>query len=289
MPTYRTLEEALTRGRGRERAFRCPVHGDSHASASVNVLKGLWFCYVCGAKGTTDEIIEGDDFQFGQSVIELLDETNEVTVYPEQWLDLFHRPGVATPYWRDRFEQRTIDHFRLGYNGLRSVNGESRPSPCYPLRDPYGRVHGLVYRQLEHQPKYVYPPHSKVSDRLYGYTVGRREHVLLVEGACDAMACWEVGHEAWALFGAQISETQIRLLHQAGVQHIGLVMDNDLAGRRAVDGWITDTGKRVVGLEERLAQEGFVTVRVDWSGVEAKDIEEADKKLRTSLLDPLAV
>lgn len=284
---YRSLEEALARGRGRERPFRCPVHGDSHASASVNVVKGLWYCYVCGAKGTTTDIIETPDFEFSRQMLEEVDAA-EARVYPESWLDLFHRPGVHHPYWLGRFAPETIDHFRLGFNALRSVQGQPRPSPCYPLRDPAGLVLGLVYRQLEHQPKYVYPPGSAVSEKLYGYTDAQRDHVLLVEGAVDAMACWEAGHEAWALFGATISKTQIRLLHRAGVTRVGLVMDNDAAGVRAVTGYRKDSGDYVPGLEWKLSTAGFEVVVADWTGRPEKDVAEIPRQLRTSFLDPLA-
>lgn len=42
--SYRSLREAIAEGRGTERPFCCPVHDDAHASASVNVEKGVWYC-----------------------------------------------------------------------------------------------------------------------------------------------------------------------------------------------------------------------------------------------------
>ena len=46
-----TLEEAIALGQGIERPFQCEVHDDTNASASVNVLKGVWYCHACGASG----------------------------------------------------------------------------------------------------------------------------------------------------------------------------------------------------------------------------------------------
>jgi DNA primase len=40
-----------------ERAFKCPVHGDKVASASVNRGKGVWFCHACGARGTAVDMV----------------------------------------------------------------------------------------------------------------------------------------------------------------------------------------------------------------------------------------
>jgi CHC2 zinc finger len=37
--------------RGREIKFRCPVHDDTHPSASYNVERAIWKCHACGAGG----------------------------------------------------------------------------------------------------------------------------------------------------------------------------------------------------------------------------------------------
>lgn len=42
-----------------ERAMKCPVHDDAHASASVNRSKGLFNCHACGASGTGIDIVMG--------------------------------------------------------------------------------------------------------------------------------------------------------------------------------------------------------------------------------------
>ena len=41
-----------------ERSWKCPVHDESHASASVNTNTGLWTCFACGAGGDAYTIIE---------------------------------------------------------------------------------------------------------------------------------------------------------------------------------------------------------------------------------------
>lgn len=287
MATYRTLAEALARGTGRERAFCCPVHGDTHASASVNVLKGKWTCYVCGAKGTTTDIIESDDYEFGRQMLDLLDAA-EPTIYPESWLDLFHRPGEPHPYWLQRFTPEAVDHFRLGYNPLRVVRGEPAPAPCYPMRDPTGKILGVVYRQIDRMPKYVYPTGVSKSGLLFNYSMDHQPYLVLVEGALDAVAVWESGHPAVALYGSLLHRNQLELLHRAAPDRIILALDNDPAGKRAVEGWITDEGERVPGLDEQLSRAGFDVARIDWAGRPEKDIAELSKDLRTSLLDPLA-
>ena len=48
-----------------ERSWKCPVHDDTHASASINTNTGLWTCFACGAGGdgyTIIEIREGCSF-----------------------------------------------------------------------------------------------------------------------------------------------------------------------------------------------------------------------------------
>jgi DNA primase len=42
---------------GGEKSILCPVHDDSHKSASVNSDKGVWVCYACNGRGSGIHII----------------------------------------------------------------------------------------------------------------------------------------------------------------------------------------------------------------------------------------
>lgn len=91
MRTYSTLEDAIIKGHGTERSFRCPVHDDSHASASVNVNKGVWYCPSPSVRlltsdlrwvpigqltigdtlvGFDEEVVDDDKRQWRRSVVE---------------------------------------------------------------------------------------------------------------------------------------------------------------------------------------------------------------------------
>lgn len=280
--SYGSLAEALARGRGRERAFRCPVHSDAHASASVNVAKGLWVCYACHAHGTTEGVFEAEGVLFAGEIDELL--ADEGRTYSERWLDQYtSNPG---PYWAERgFTPAAVEHFRLGMDwaSLR---------PCYPMRAPDQSVLGVVYRAAAedvHSPKYLYPRGVTKSELLFNYTEGYRKSVVLCEGALDAVACWDAGHEAFALYGATLHPRQLVLLFRTGASRIVLAMDNDKAGERAVYGWRTDYGEYIPGLEKKLTTAGFEVVAVNWAGIAGKDIAEVDRDTRNTLLDPLAL
>lgn len=281
MTGYATLTEALARGRGRERSFRCPSHDDRHASASVNVVKGLWVCYSCHAKGTIDSVIEPDDARFAMDIDELIGV--ERRYYDERWLDQYEMPKRAIhPYWLSRFSQSACRHFRLGYD-------HERQQPCYPVRDAAGAVLGVVYRQLDREPKYLYPRGMDKSSLLFNFNTNYRPYVVLVEGAMDAVACWEAGHHALALYGSNLSNQQVELLLRTGATRIVEALDNDSPGRAAVNGRLTNDGERVPGIKVRLEIAGFEVLSVPWDTVEAKDIAACDEKTRRDLLDPLAL
>lgn len=281
MNGFQSIQQALARGRGRERAFRCPVHDDRHASASVNVAKGLWVCYSCGAKGTVDSVIESEGVRFGEDIEELLG--HEQRVYTEPWLDQYANPKLPVhPYWLSRFTEVAARRFKLGYD-------HDKGSPCYPIRTPNGSVLGVVRRQLDRDPKYLYPRGVNKSSLLFGYEQGASDYVVLVEGALDAVACWEAGHPAFGIYGSLLHEDQMALLARTGVTRVIEALDNDRPGRVAVEGRVTDEGVRLPGIRRRLEQVGYEVVSVDWSTVQAKDVAECDVDTRSKLLDPLAL
>ena len=58
-----------------ERSIRCPVHDETHPSASINRQKGLFNCHACGASGNAANIVmmrEGLDFKGALEFIEEL-------------------------------------------------------------------------------------------------------------------------------------------------------------------------------------------------------------------------
>lgn len=226
MLRHHTLSEALTYGKGTERPFLCPVHGDSRPSASVNVLKKVWICYTCGAHGSLtgeDSLMEPDYEVMKQWFTERM---TEGRVYPESWLARYTAGGVH-PYWSERVGEAAAHRFRLGWDA-------DRDAGTYPLRDSSGGVLGVVRRSLSGDgPKYLYPRGVDVGRLLFNYSPEHRPVVALVEGALDAIALWNVGVDAFAIYGARLSDAQIRLIERVDPLYIFTGYDNDDAGRRA--------------------------------------------------------
>lgn len=266
--SFASLREALLRGKGVERAFRCHVHGDTTASASVNVLKGLWVCYACGAHGKIGEPVEYRDEDLVKDIAVLLAESKQI--YTESWLDQFDA-GPIHPYWLTRFTPEACRRFRLGYD-------HGREKPCYPLRGTGGEVLGVVYRNLDPVgPKYRYPSGVAIREMLFNYTPERRPTVILVEGAMDAVACWEVGHDAFAIYGASLSHAQIRLIERVAPDRVLLAFDADRAGEAAA-----------LEAAERFDQRGILTERVRWDGELYKDLAEMPRDTRRKILESVA-
>lgn len=260
---HQDLAWALTHGTGTERMFLCPVHGDNNPSASVNVLKGVWVCYSCGAKGTLDSVITDPNLQMDalDELVKSMAIDLEPVFYTESWLNQFDS-GPVHAYWISRFGYAAVRHFRLGYD-------PGRHAVTYPLRTPGGRILGVVRRRLENDggPKYVYPTGTNVSELLFNYSADAREVVYLVEGALDAVACWEAGVEAFAIYGARISEQQLALLDRTGAVDVVCVFDQDEAGESAY------------AQVKEMAKDKFVH-RMSWDRDLGKDIAEMDLPTR---------
>lgn len=251
-----TLQEALSRGRGVERPFNCMVHDDQNASAYVNVVKGLWFCHACHASGVIDGPIDVDPHDLVVQINEIL-EDKDISVYPESWLTLYKGPSE---YWESRFSQAAIEHFDLGFDPVKEMS-------CYPLRNPLGEIHGLVYRNNDptSKRKYKYPYGINITNYLFNYSREKKDAVVLVEGAADAIALWEVGVEAFAVLGNRPSRTQINLIKRVDPQRIVLAFDMDSAGRTASEIAYAAFGSQ------------YEVVRATWDDNDGKDPAELNE------------
>lgn len=217
-----TLEDALATGRGEERPFTCPVGEHNHPTASVNITKGVWYCYSCHAKG----VVDGNRVPTIGELEAMLEPEQATRLYPQSWLELFGHGG----YWADRFPLWLCWYMGFGEDPL---TGEG----TYPVHTPGGQLAGVCRRALTDGPwpKYKYPRTWSASRALFGSRGAylRHEVLMLVEGAADAAAGWEVGCPTYATYGSGVHAPQVELIARMRPRLILLGFDNDDAGARA--------------------------------------------------------
>ena len=220
-----TLEDALSKGRGEERSFCCHVHDDSNASASVNVTKGVWYCYACHANG----VVGDQKIATPRELLDIMSGETPSRVFADSWLDLFDATGPS-PYWSKRFGEETATKFRCGTHFESGL-------PTYPIRDVSNRILGVVTRHENQTNKYMYPRNTRTSTTFFG-NFKPSKVVVLVEGAGDVMAIDQSGiPNHWTVlgcFGSGLHAPQIDLLSDLSPKVVIAAFDSDNAGFEAI-------------------------------------------------------
>lgn len=234
---YASLDEALEQGEGVERPFQCGVHGDRNASASVNVDKGVWYCFSCGASGRAERG-KGTTLtkEMKQAIASFIEDAK--VYHQPAWLDWFDKYGPH-PYWVDRFGLLLSREYRLGCHPV-TMN------PTYPFYDRHGRLRGVVQR-TSGQPKYLYPTGVSAARSLFGWdravamAGSGPQSIVVVEGACDVIALRSrltgTGYlDSMAVvgcYGAGLHVPQVELINALAPEVVLFGFDNDDAGRTA--------------------------------------------------------
>jgi DNA primase len=217
-----TLTEALEKGQGVERPFRCTEHDDTMASASVNVVKGVWYCFACGAHGNVDS----KRVPKVEELRAMMEPEATPRIYDPAFLMLYSDPG----YWLERFPDWLCWYMGLGSDPF---TGDA----TFPVHTAAGRLAGVGRRTETGEPKYKYPHNWSAASSLFGMG-GKSMPVpvlCLVEGAADASACWEVGCPALAVYGSGIHRPQYELIARCNPSLVLLGFDNDEAGALATE------------------------------------------------------
>lgn len=238
-----TLGDALTSGRGIERPFQCTEHDDKNASASVNIIKMVWYCYGCHSTG----VVDSQRVPTPDELASMLKPEEAARQYPQSWLALYGAGG----YWLDRFPAWLC--WQQGF-GEDPWTGEG----TYPVHTPGGRLAGVGRRNLGGEgPKYRYPKSWSASRSMFG-TRGAYRHteVLLIgEGAADAAAGWEVGCTSLAAYGSGLHAPQVELVLRMTPRLVLLGQDVDEAGERGARETV------------RWLEDWCELVRVEWDPV----------------------
>ena len=221
---YASLEDAAVNGWEVERQYLCQAHGDSSPSASLN-MNGFYCCYACGDRGKLDmSKIEVTPVAVKKLVERVNDKlADNRKIYSESWLDIFDGDGPGD-YWLSRFTKEACEFYRLGRTSERAT---------YPMRGDNGEVLGVVYRNHDNpKRKYEYPMNVRVSNHLFDIHRVESQDLVLVEGATDAIACWDVGaHVAVASYRAGISDEQARKIRKYDPRILWVAYDMDKAGK----------------------------------------------------------
>lgn len=264
---FPNLADAVKTGSGVERSFRCDSHDDKNASASVNVDKGVWVCFSCGASGRVDAKALTPTLS---KVLKLM--TTEVVPapLPEEWLNWFNSTS-SSPYWVNRVGETTARKYQTGthpYTG----------APTYPIHDATGNILGVVQRLEGDGLKYLYPVGVSVSHHLFGFhlinDLDPVRKVIVVEGASDVMelaAYCPKDVYVVGCYGAGLHAPQVELLNQLMPAEVVLAFDNDQAGQLAI--------KREYGLFSLIH-----LLKYEWPD-DVKDAGEASNEMKSELTE----
>lgn len=228
MASWISLADAIENGRGAERPFNCPWHGDKNASASVNVEKNVFYCYVCQKGGKTPA--GKHDVKY----LAQMDVDEPIPVLPWAALQMTNMYLGYSRYWASRYDVDVAVRF---FTGVDPVTG----LPTVPIMSNDGsRLHGFLLRNHDGaQPKYLYPRAVPVSRLLFGahLALGMQvDTLLLVEGPSDAMALARWQHDGCvgaAVYGAGIKRPQAELVKALQPRRVLVGMDADPAGQQA--------------------------------------------------------
>ena len=283
----------------------CPYHEDKSPSFSINIRKGLFICYACGAKGNMKQLAEhlNSDVPLNDPSVtldEVVEALEKLTVEEKR----VERPIVGIPYpakyqtetatkiARNYFMNRglteiAISDYRLSYDIIDN-------DAIIPLCDIYGRIAGFIKRTLDSQklsegvPKYRYPKGLSISKYLYGAdvimkntmyseTYGHPLNLVITEGSIDAMSVYKICSQTYgvAILGARISKEQALQIQKLAPTTIVIATDRDRAGREA---------EVQVKYELDKLRMGIKIVCASWDSQYGKDLAELSPTMRVEVI-----
>ena len=130
------------------------------------------------------------------------------------------------PYGGERgFPNTTIEGFGMGFCN----RGSMKDRWCISIHNSTGELIGYIGRSVTvaDKPKWVLPSKFAKSFELFNLhrVPDETHHVVIVEGASDAIRLHELGKPAVAIFGTTMSVEQVELLHRNGISEITVILD----------------------------------------------------------------
>ena len=266
---------------GNDYIIFCPYHNNNRTPAGeVAKDSGLFFCFGCQTTKNLEEFImhmSGRTYfeavryiksKETESDIEKL--VNKTLVAPPEFVQydelilkrLYNQlagSDKAKNYLRYRkIEMASWAKFSLGYS-------EKQDSITVPMHSPDGMCLGFVARTIEGKDFKNTPglPKGKILFNLH--RVKSSGTVYVVESSFDAIRLDQIGFPAVATLGANVSNSQTRLLEKY-FTNVVLIADNDEAGSIMKDKLIEKLGSLIT------------VIRLDKNYKDIGDMEDAEIK-----------
>lgn len=247
----------------------CKLHGGNNPSGFViDSETGLFYCHTgdCGGGDIYTMVQKLENVPFKVAVAKVASILKVNIEYKEikerqasyvnelkKWLKTMQSRKKKNPQeyhikeeirkvmkFRD-FQMETIEHFGLGFVAkIQLWNKDNKPYHLYNrlvfpiIREGVQIGASLRRTKTTDKPKWSHQPANlETNELLYNYDATMNEpSIVIVEGAVDVWAYYEIGVVAVATFGAHLTEEQYRLLMRTGADLVWSY-DGDDAGRNA--------------------------------------------------------
>lgn len=245
----------------------CPIHScaDNRNAFVVDRNRNLWFCFTrCNRGGDVIDLvraIERCSFNRALALLhKLAGKPGQASLRPHARPIIVHHGGNTTeksprfrPFTRKLaltkkhlmfrkmgLTEHTLHLFEAGYYPYH--RGFLKHCLAVRLHDPGGNPIGYTGRRLDPRDiaqygKWKIPWALPKTTILYNWHRARnngKQPLIITEGPWAVMKLFQANyHNAVALLGLQLSETNRQLIMTSQAPHICLLLDGDKAGRRA--------------------------------------------------------
>ncbi len=266
---------------GNDYIIFCPYHNNNRTPAGeVAKDSGLFFCFGCQTTKNLEEFImhmSGRTYFEAVRYIKSKETENDIeklvnktlvappdfVPYDELTLKRLYNQLAVSDKAKNYLRYRKIEigswaKFSLGYS-------EKQDSITVPMHSPDGMCLGFVARTIEGKDFKNTPglPKGKILFNLH--RVKSSSTVYVVESSFDAIRLDQIGFPAVATLGANVSNSQTRLLEKY-FTNVVLIADNDEAGSIMKDKLIEKLGSLIT------------VIRLDKNYKDIGDMEDAEIK-----------
>ena len=266
---------------GNDYIIFCPYHNNNRTPAGeVAKDSGLFFCFGCQTTKNLEEFImhmSGRTYFEAVRYIKSKETENDIeklvnktlvappefSPYDELIIKRLANQLLISDKAKNYLKYRKISSssaskFALGYS-------EKQDSITVPMHSPDGMCLGFVARTIEGKDFKNTPglPKGKILFNLH--RVKSSGTVYIVESSFDAIRLDQIGFPAVATLGANVSNSQIRLLEKY-FTNVVLIADNDEAGSIMKDKLIEKLGSLIT------------VIRLDKNYKDIGDMEDAEIK-----------